>query len=64
MEIYKLIQKRKKIGQEKYDITKDKILYVENNDVINIIETKNVPMDHNYFLNMNNVRNDNLDNQI
>ena len=58
------LDKESKIDQEKYDITKDKILYVENNDVINIIETKNVPMDHNYFLNMNNVRNDNMDNQI
>ena len=58
------LDKESKIDQEKYDITKDKILYVENNDVINIIETKNVPMDHNYFLNMNNVRNDNIDNQI
>ena len=58
------LDKESKIDQEKYDITKDKILYVENNDVINIIETKNVPMDHNYFLNMNNVRNDNMDSQI
>ena len=58
------LDKESKIDQEKYDITKDKILYIENNDVINIIETKNVPMDHNYFLNMNNVRNDNTDNQI
>ena len=58
------LDKESKIDQEKYDITKDKILYVENNDAINIIETKNVPMDHNYFLNMNNVRNDNIDNQI
>ena len=58
------LDKESKVDQEKYDITKDKILYVENNDVINIIETKNVPMDHNYFLNMNNVRNDNIDNQI
>ena len=58
------LDKESKIDQEKYDITKDKILYVENNDVINIIETKNVPMDHNYFLNMNNVRNDNIDNQM
>ena len=58
------LDKESKIDQEKYDITKDKILYIENNDVINIIETKNVPMDHNYFLNMNNVRNDNIDNQI
>ena len=58
------LDKESKIDQEKYDITKDKILYIENNDVINIIETKNVPMDHNYFLNMNNVRNDNIDNQF
>ena len=58
------LDKESKIDQEKYDITKDKILYIENNDVINIIETKNVPMDHNYFLNINNVRNDNIDNQF
>ena len=58
------LEKESKIDQDKYDVTKDKILYVENNDVINIIETKNVPMDHNYFLNMNNVRNDNFDNQV
>ena len=58
------LDKESKIDQEKYDVTKDKILYVENNDVINIIETKNVPMDNNYFLNMNNVRNDNFDNQV
>ena len=58
------LDKESKVDHKKYDITKDKILYVENNDVINIIETKNVSMDHNYFLNMNNVRNDNIDNQI
>ena len=58
------LDKESKIDQEKYDVTKDKILYVENNDAINIIETKNVPMDHNYFLNMNNVRNDGLDNKV
>ena len=58
------LDKESKIDQEKYDITKDKILYIENNDVINIIETKNVPMDHNYFLNINNVINDNIDNQF
>jgi len=58
------LDKESKVDQEKYDITKDKILYVENNDVINIIETKNVPMDHNYFLNMNNVRNDAFDNKV
>ena len=58
------LDKESKVDQEKYDVTKDKILYVENNDVINIIETKNVPMDHNYFLNMNNVRNDAFDNKV
>ena len=58
------LDKESKKKKKKYDITKDKILYIENNDVINIIETKNVPMDHNYFLNMNNVRNDNIDNQF
>ena len=58
------LDKESKIDQEKYDVTKDKILYVENNDAINIIETKNVPMDHNYFLNMNNVRNDVVDNKL
>ena len=58
------LDKENKVDQEKYDVTKDKILYVEDNDVINIIETKNVPMDHNYFLNMNNVRSDGLDNKV
>ena len=58
------LDKESKIDQEKYDVTKDKILYVENNDAINIIETKNISMDHNYFLNMNNVRNDGLDNKV
>ena len=58
------LDKENKIDQEKYDISKDKILYVENNDTINIIETKNVPMDHNYFLNINNVRNDENDSQV
>ena len=58
------LDKESKVDQEKYDVTKDKILYVENNDVINIIETKNVPMDNNYFLNMNNVRSDGFDNKV
>ena len=58
------LDKESKVDQEKYDVTKDKILYVENNDVINIIETKNVPMDNNYFLNMNNVRSDGFENKI
>ena len=58
------LDKESKIDQEKYDVSKDKKLYVENNDVINLIETKNVSMDNNYFLNMNNVRNDNFDNQV
>ena len=58
------LDKESKIDQEKYDVTKDKILYMENNDVINIIEKKNVPMDNNYFLNMNNVRNDVVDNKL
>ena len=58
------LDKENKVDQEKYDVTKDKILYVEDNDVINIIETKNVPMDHNYFLNMNNVRSDGVDNKV